>query len=382
MLKVMVVDDEFLVRLGIKSLIDWEQHQFHFIGDAQDGLEALNLLEKQQVDIILTDIVMPRMNGIELIERVKSEYPETHIVVLSSHNDYEYVRKAMKLGVDDYILKASLTPEELLQMLLEVSAKIADQRSASGFSHAAAASYGTLQQMPQYPFEDQPAILLLVRPDTRLSSDLTKDSLKLLNLIEIQLKRKEGGFLYSVKQDEIVILLPVVDDSERSKEEALAFGQEVAAAAKRYIDLPVVVGISGDFQGEEQLEPAYAQAEESLLQAMSDSKDKIYREDIQQLMSFIHEHYTEELSLKRAAEMIRMSENYVSYLFKKETGFGLSEYLNQVRIRKAEELLLETRLPIYFIAEQVGYENINYFGRIFKKLKGESPQQFRSKYQK
>ncbi|MFS0839753.1 response regulator [Paenibacillus sp. 1P03SA] len=128
-MKIMLVDDEFLVRLGIKSLIDWERHGFTYAGDAQDGREALALIGEVKPDIVLTDIVMPRMDGIELIGHVKRDYPHIHMIVLSSHTDYDYVRQAMKLGVEDYILKASLKPEELVDMLAGVAAKI---RAVSG----------------------------------------------------------------------------------------------------------------------------------------------------------------------------------------------------------------------------------------------------------
>jgi two-component system response regulator YesN len=106
-----------------------------------------------------------------------------------------------------------------------------------------------------------------------------------------------------------------------------------------------------------------------------------YREEIGRLLAYIKENIAGDLSLSRAAEVVNMNESYLSYLFKKETQTGYIEYVNQVRTEKAAELLQTTNLPSYAIAEQVGYDNINYFGRIFKKIKGVSPQQYRSQFQ-
>jgi two-component system response regulator YesN len=94
------------------------------MGEAPDGAKALELMADGPPDILLTDIVMPHMNGLELIEKVKERYPGTLIIVLSSHNEFEYVRQAMKMGVEDYLLKTSLRPAELLQLLIEAKGKL------------------------------------------------------------------------------------------------------------------------------------------------------------------------------------------------------------------------------------------------------------------
>ncbi|KIL39127.1 hypothetical protein SD70_22115 [Gordoniibacillus kamchatkensis] len=109
---------------------------------------------------------------------------------------------------------------------------------------------------------------------------------------------------------------------------------------------------------------------------------KTHREEIQKLILYIKSNYAIDLSLKQAAEMVNVSEGYLSHLFKKELHKSFTEYVNQIRVDKAAELLHETNWPHYKIAEQVGYENINYFGRVFKKLKGMSPKQYRAQFPK
>lgn len=526
-LKVLLVDDEFLVRLGIKSLIDWEKHRFSYVGDAQDGLEALDMIERTRPDIVLTDIVMPRMNGIELIQRMKEQVPDTHIIVLSSHNDYEYVRKAMKLGVEDYILKASLKPEELLGMLLEVADKIKRSRSQAGGrtdastetaqedkDEFAQALRGWLQppsnreqaadgsdRLVSHPLFAAEYVLACLKIHRGKGTSEPAQTLmqKLINLASLQLKNKYNAIVQAVDENLAVILM---NDSSA----AAAVGEQIIADSRRFLNISISVGLSAEAFGIEQLHRAFSEAREALRLSFYEGKERVYcyeenlyppplsfaglitredeqrltlelerlnaealkrsvhaildrigkwtgpidksiqlmlrllhlvqnglklynedilngleaelplykqvlgfeelsearawfdriietgceqgkqagvgmREEIQRLVEYMKMNYAENISLKQAAEMVNMSETYLSHLFKKETQVGFVEFLNQIRIGKAAELLLQTRLPVYAIAEKVGFENFNYFGRIFKKMKGVSPQNYRDNEQ-
>ncbi|MGN1014696.1 MAG: response regulator [Butyricicoccus sp.] len=117
MIKVLLVDDDFLVRTFLFRITDWEKHGYTVVGTAQDGEEALQMVQEYQPDIIITDISMPVMNGIELIRRLKQSGNTANIIVLSCHDDFEYVKEAMKLGIDEYVLKNLLTEESLLKLL-------------------------------------------------------------------------------------------------------------------------------------------------------------------------------------------------------------------------------------------------------------------------
>lgn len=120
MIKVVIVDDEMLIRVGIKSCIDWEEHGFEIAGQAGNGLKALEIIEATHPDIVMTDIKMPKMDGLELISEVRKRFPSIKIIVLSCYNEIDFVKKAIKLGAEDYILKLSLEPEILLEVLSKV----------------------------------------------------------------------------------------------------------------------------------------------------------------------------------------------------------------------------------------------------------------------
>lgn len=121
MKKVMIVDDEILVRVGIKSILNWEENGYCVVCDAVNGLDALEKMEQYHPDLVLTDLMMDKMDGFELISQCKTQYPETKFIVLSSYNDFDNVRKAMKLGAADYIFKLTAKPEDMLSVLDEVS---------------------------------------------------------------------------------------------------------------------------------------------------------------------------------------------------------------------------------------------------------------------
>lgn len=129
MLKVLIVDDELLMRKGIQSLIDWGKEGFEICGEAKDGKEALELIRRMRPDLVFTDIVMPQMGGLQLIKEALEEFPDIRFVVLSCHNDYEFVREALTLGARDYILKLSMLPRDLLELLQKLSREIYAQKN-------------------------------------------------------------------------------------------------------------------------------------------------------------------------------------------------------------------------------------------------------------
>ncbi|RXZ82243.1 response regulator [Paenibacillaceae bacterium] len=117
MRKVMIVDDETLVRVGLQSMIDWESRGFKLAGVYKNGEEALQAAQKEHFDVILTDLSMPVMDGFQLITELKRIGCQANIVVLSSYNDFEHTRKAIQLGVRDYISKYELEPDEMIRVL-------------------------------------------------------------------------------------------------------------------------------------------------------------------------------------------------------------------------------------------------------------------------
>ena len=115
--KVLIVDDEYIMRQGFKHMIDWEPEGYELVGEASDGLDGLKKIEELRPHIVFTDIVMSKMDGVEFVQIIQKKYPEICIVVLSSYDNFEYVKSTLLSGAIDYILKPTLNPDELRRVL-------------------------------------------------------------------------------------------------------------------------------------------------------------------------------------------------------------------------------------------------------------------------
>ena len=123
MLKIFLVEDESIVREGLRDNIPWQQYGYKFVGEASDGEMALPLIQKTRPDVLLTDIRMPFMDGLSLSRIVHQEFPETKIIIISGYDDFEYARQAISLGVEQYLLKP-ITRATLQKVLSELRTKI------------------------------------------------------------------------------------------------------------------------------------------------------------------------------------------------------------------------------------------------------------------
>ncbi|WP_164821305.1 response regulator [Paenibacillus koleovorans] len=128
-MNVLIVDDEPIIRIGLRSMLDWRGAGLTLLGEAEDGEEALAILESQPVDLLVTDLLMPRMDGLELLRRIKDSGRDVGIVVLSCLDDFAWVKEAMKLGARDYILKPTMEPEQLLAVLEETRREMEGRRA-------------------------------------------------------------------------------------------------------------------------------------------------------------------------------------------------------------------------------------------------------------
>ena len=123
MIKVFLVEDEIVVREGIKNNVDWVSHGCDFCGEASDGELAFPMIQKLRPDIVITDIKMPFMDGVELSKLVKKELPETEIVFLTGYAEFEYAKEGINLGIARYLNKP-ISSTELLQVVDEIAEKI------------------------------------------------------------------------------------------------------------------------------------------------------------------------------------------------------------------------------------------------------------------
>lgn len=122
-MNVLIVDDDKLARKGLVAIMDWEKYGFEVVGDVQNGRKALEFIRNHPVDIVFTDIDMPEIDGLELMQMCGEEFPEIKFVILSVYENFSYAQTAIRMGALDYISKISFSPEECGTILERVSAK-------------------------------------------------------------------------------------------------------------------------------------------------------------------------------------------------------------------------------------------------------------------
>ncbi len=238
-LGVLLVDDEIMIREGFKRLFDWESHDCEVIGEASDGMEALNQIEMLNPDIVIMDINLPIMNGLKVIKSSRMKHPEIAFVIVSGYDDFSYCREALRLQITDYILKP-VNYDEFGNCIDNLKISLFERRISKGKT-----------------FEKQ---------DERTISSITR---------------------------------------------------------------------------------------------------------------YMQEHLCEEISLSILSKEFHLNPQYVSQLFKNEIGVGFLTYLTNVRLEKAKKLLVSTSLSIAKVAEQCGYSDYRVFTKVFKKMEGITPSQFR-----
>lgn len=297
MKKVMIVDDEVLVRVGIRSLIPWEEHGYQIVCDASDGGEALEKIERHHPDIVLTDLMMSPTDGFELIAKSKEKYPGIQFIVLSSYNDFDNVRAAMKLGAFDYIFKLTVRPDELLKVMGEAGAytKAAEPESGSGVMgqrnldaikkkligqilNSEALSNLSLEEMKRLPLNvsfDVPWRVLSVRIDNfrivRKRGDFMDLSLLLFtmeNILEELFNRAENAEVFQHKDYDFILVLNCEENQAPAELEALIHKgvDTFRQYARQYYGIEISAGMSGIYQGIEFLKDAVEETGHALEQ--------------------------------------------------------------------------------------------------------------------
>lgn len=132
MLKVFLVEDESIVREGLKNNIPWREYGYEYTGEASDGEMALPMIRKIRPDVLITDIKMPFMDGLALSQIVTQEIPDTKIIIISGYDEFEYAQKAIRVGVEQYLLKP-ITRGALRKVLLELREKIENEREQKNY---------------------------------------------------------------------------------------------------------------------------------------------------------------------------------------------------------------------------------------------------------
>ncbi|MEX2459735.1 MAG: response regulator [Paenibacillaceae bacterium] len=533
MIKVLLVEDEKIMRIGMKMMIPWEEHGFEWIGGAEDGLEALVLIEQHRPDLIITDLMMPKMSGLELIQMLKKD-PLFHgkVIVLSNYDDYELVRDAMKLGAFDYLLKLTLKPEELLDVLKKAVIELASEKEEKEIHRMNSIvmresllqsrknflkellhddfllekSIAAKAQKLNVTFGNAPSFLIyLTLNQVEKIMDTGKWVDKQLLIFSIQniileiINEFSQAEFTEISFCDYIIILPE-SNKNGTEHRKLQLAKQISSMLKIYLDLDVNVLISGVFKGLHlarevfvtcknaagmrfyHSEPMIAHTRETVFDhllfaklnpsfqeelkksaqlgdtngllkgfdgfldtaekerflpslvlkmallaleewetagadtgqpqvlsepykkrlvnaetlsefqgafvnavlALSENaltlSSKKYRKEIRDVIDYMLKNLNQKITLGMVANHVNLNESYLTRLFKLETGKTIIHFLNGLRMEKAQGLLKNPDLNVRRVSELVGIPDPLYFNRIFNKVLGQSPTDFKKSY--
>ncbi|UYZ21781.1 response regulator [Mesobacillus jeotgali] len=290
-MKILIVDDEPLVRVGIKSSYDWEGNGYEIAGEAEDGEKALRMIEEVKPDIVILDIKMPRLDGLQVLEEIQQRKIETYVIVLSSFDDLDHVKKAMKLGAKDYFHKPTMNGTLIAEALKQFKV---DQVKAGDSDNSATMANGALNELLNGSLDIEKGMLavkernlsvLLIKVKNysqvikRYQNDdrgfLKKSFMNLMK--EIISKEKETELL-DMNEEEYVLVIS--QSQSRSAQECQERISKLTAfmvnSIKRLMNIDIVVGVSDQVHAFRDVRQAYSQARTALQAAFYDSAKMVF----------------------------------------------------------------------------------------------------------
>lgn len=527
MRKLVLIDDDRIILRGLARNIPWQENGFQLVASANDGEEGLAAIEREQPHVVISDICMPFMDGLELTEAIKSKYPDVKIILMTSYDEFEFAQKALKLKVFDFVLKP-VENEKLLQVAKRAAEEWEREQDMAkkvleGIPFLRQRFYENLLRgkykqeeidnelaFLELPLKgDRYAVILMIADDyfetgakNRFGQELLKFCIH--NVSQEVLDSFGSGIVFEHMEDEIAVICMGAEDEAALERRAMLMAEHIRYNTEVFLKTTVTVGVgpvcerltgisesyreakaATEFRhltGTNQVlsfrdtqmkskdegkivavdgweatlalkiklgleqealavidrmeagivnhypitlerlrllsieivlvmvnafqdwsEPPYDKAAlEALLQELprirtakelferirtligdisrnvNDRRNRQQQQLVHQAIDYIQASYMKEgLSLQDVADHVHLSNNYLSMIFKKETGITFSDFLLETRMKAAVELLRREELKTYEVAERVGYGNPQYFSVIFKKHTGKTPSEFK-----
>lgn len=359
MLRVLVVDDAPIIRSSIAKSVERFSSAVVVSGEAANGEEALQWLERHYADLCITDVKMPVMDGLELISQLSKLYPGMKSIVVSSYDEFDYAKQSIELEAIDYILKP--IDQKKLDRALDKS----------------------IQKLDASRLQQAGGLFMKLLPRHRSMMDQWLEHIRTLRVetmpmiivktLEV-LKRWAGEQVYLLSALAMCWLHTVVEELHDARlavdiddEKDLELGHHILQTA----NLPFYFCLCAVRRLEE--------GAEQLMAGMRDSRQGQCSRLIADTKKFILEHLDEKLMIQDLADRAGVSRTHMAGQFKQETGYTINQYIVAERMREARDLLLHTDLKSYEIACSVGYEDVIYFAQLFKKHYEFAPMEYKKR---
>lgn len=374
MFKILITEDEKPLLDKMVNNVDWQKHGYQ-IFQTVNGLEALSIIQNEDIDILVTDIQMPGLDGIELVNKLREEYRDIKVLIISGHAEFEYAQQSIRLGVNEYLLKPFRS-----QRLLEAVNEIRDGISMENKYKEELASLrnelsfylnkrnDTLNWLSDDNFFQNQSIIINNNQLYQLIKTGSEE--ELLKEVDHILEHIRG--LKGDRQGLFILLNNIVLFTfQAMKELGYDYQDMIKKIDNTYLEKIIKGGNLLDI--EKWLKDFFIDVNSIVTCPKNSQNERL----IEEVKEHIQENYQEGITLTELSQHFNVSNGYLSKLFLDYVGENFTDYLNMIRVNKAKELLKTTGKKIYQIADEIGFNDSFYFSSWFKKIVGVSPTTYR-----
>ena len=346
MYRILIVEDEELERTSLKIFLEENLSDVRIVGEAKSGYEAMEYIDREDINVILVDINIPGVDGLEVVRYAREKLDKVIIIVTTAYNDFELAHKAIKLKVNDFLLKP-IRKEVLIETVQAYEEEL-NQQDSPGQSSKILVRLGNEIRKCSYKASVD---LLKEYIDSIYQefNDVNVISKKLQELAKMILKISEE--LGVNDGNELVV------QTEKLKIKYLLYNNKHDA----YNEVVKMIDILFD---------------------KVNVKGKISDDGMKVVVDYIERNIKKGISLEDVANHVNISTYYLSKIFKKEMGVNFITYITDRKMELAKEMLTTTDVPVLNIALDLAYNDANYFSKAFKKKTGYTPSEYREKFSK
>ncbi|MBB3110758.1 two-component system response regulator YesN [Paenibacillus phyllosphaerae] len=381
---ILIVDDETVIREGIMRTLHnrFPDYRLHLASNPE---EAAALLRQHRIHIVLTDILMPGMTGLELMSLSTKLYPHVKWVVISAYSEFAYAQEAVRLGAKDYLLKP-IGKDMLVAMIEKLGAEVAQeneqteeaellrrgrkflreavfQRWASGLDIGGLDLHSFMESYPHFQ-------LLMVKMESDKVVHLEHFIIE--NVLGELIERYGQGFVTTYDGKSLIGLVKLREGAQLT-----SLTDELRSHLGRYLKVPFQM-MHTERITELQHVPAEVQrmrqaSSTQVYEQMASGSDRA----IEVALQYMKANYHTDLSLEKVASVVYLNPVYFSQLFKQKTGSGFKEYVIALRLEQAKQLLMNPKLKLAEVCERIGYQDMRHFSQVFRKKYAVTPSEYR-----
>lgn len=405
MLKVLIVDDEQNFRFYLRDIINWDNYNCKIVATCETGDEALEIIQNQSVDLVLIDLKILEIIGLELIQDMKSRGHCINVIALGNLINYHSVKEAIKLGALDYYVKTNITEADIISVIDSVLKKIKKQLQQQNIQLEANRIKRESFKMGRKTF-----LTTIITGDIYYSPSELEQYMSMYHLFESQLCLYCLNFEKEIDVNHFSYIDAVIDDQFKDFDyDIIHLNRDkilVVLYEKVKIEEKVLIEIWDNIMKilTQYLESDLKLSNRWIIDSIKEStaclrllqQDSVRekspfitneqlsncRFEVRSILNYIHEHYHERITLQDLSAFACLNEAYLSRLFKAETKKTINSYINELRIYRAKELLKTPDIMVKEVAQLVGIKDQLYFNRVFKKFCGENPTDYQERFKR